>query len=117
MSKKFEHVFLNFKLFYSIQFWPKFCFLCSCVIEYLVEWQTEQFDLGPHWLHMPFCQQLWHTKILDIYCIHFSTKVLCGSICMFLPSGLKKLREHITFALFIHSFICHTCIQDISESI
>ena len=25
---------------YSILSWPKFCFLCSCVIEYLVEWQT-----------------------------------------------------------------------------
>ena len=31
---------LNFRTFYSILFWPKFCFLCSCVLEYSVEWQT-----------------------------------------------------------------------------
>ena len=31
---------LKFRTLYSILFWPKFCFLCSYFLKYLVEWQT-----------------------------------------------------------------------------
>ena len=31
---------LKFQTLYSILFWPKFCFVCSCLLKYLVEWQT-----------------------------------------------------------------------------
>ena len=27
---------LKFRTLYSIPFWPKFCFLCSCFLKYLV---------------------------------------------------------------------------------
>ena len=31
---------LKFQTLYSLLFWPKFCFLCTCFLKYLVEWQT-----------------------------------------------------------------------------
>ena len=31
---------LKFRTLCSILFWSKFCFLCSCFLKYLVEWQT-----------------------------------------------------------------------------
>ena len=31
---------LKFRTLYSILFQPKFCFLCSCFLRYLIEWQT-----------------------------------------------------------------------------
>ena len=31
---------LKFLTLYSILSWLKFCFLCSCFLKYLVEWQT-----------------------------------------------------------------------------
>ena len=31
---------LKFRTLYSLLFWPKFCFLCTCFLKYLVEWQT-----------------------------------------------------------------------------
>ena len=30
---------LQFQTLYFILFWPKFCFLCSSFVTYLVEWQ------------------------------------------------------------------------------
>ena len=30
---------LKFLSLYSILIWPKFCFLCSCYVNYLVKWQ------------------------------------------------------------------------------
>ena len=68
---------LKFKTLYSILFWPKFYFLCSCflnIFNYLVEWQIvqtqirlllqEQSDLGLHCLHMSFCHKTLGFKIL-----------------------------------------------------
>ena len=37
---KFMVNVLKFWTLYSVPFWPKFCFLCSCFLKYLVEWQT-----------------------------------------------------------------------------
>ena len=31
---------LKFRILYSILFWSKFCFLWTCFLKYLVEWQT-----------------------------------------------------------------------------
>ena len=31
---------LKFQTLYSISFWPKVCFLCTCFLQFLVEWQT-----------------------------------------------------------------------------
>ena len=31
---------LKFLTLYSLLFWSKFCFLCTCLLKYLVEWQT-----------------------------------------------------------------------------
>ena len=31
---------LKFRTLYSLLFWPKLCFLCTCFLKYLVEWQT-----------------------------------------------------------------------------
>ena len=31
---------LKFQTLYSLLFWPKLCFLCTCFLKYLVEWQT-----------------------------------------------------------------------------
>ena len=63
---------LKIRTLYSILFLPKFCFLCSCFLKYLVERQTvqtqirlllkEQSDLGLHCLHMSFCQIVWCSK-------------------------------------------------------
>ena len=64
-------IVLQFQTLYSMLFRPKFCFLCSSFLKYLVEMansvdpdQTapsglqEQSDLGLHCLHMPFCETL-----------------------------------------------------------
>ena len=34
---------LKFRTLYSLLFWPKLCFLCTCFLKYLVEWQTVYF--------------------------------------------------------------------------
>ena len=66
---------LKFRTLYSIHFLPKFYFLCSWFLKYLVEWQTVLTlirlflkDLGLHCFHMPFCHKTSVYEILeDIY--------------------------------------------------
>ena len=47
-TKLYTHIstvnVLKFRTLYSVLFWPKLCFLCTCFLKYLVEWHSVDPD-------------------------------------------------------------------------
>ena len=98
---------LKFITLYSVLFWPKVCFLCTCCLNYLVEWQTvwtlirlllqDQSDLGLHCLHMSlWCSNMFSWGIKK-------KSVLYLEQCLFWGKNKKKIIISLSSAEFAES--------------
>ena len=108
---------LKFRTLYSIQCWPIVCFLCSCFLKYLAEWQIvkiqirlEQSDLSMHYLHVSFCQKFGVRNFRMFTVMQLGYCVLSLFVHIFFRCLWKAvLRDLVTsflFCLIVYLFVC-----------